>query len=185
MKVLVAYSSKYGATKGIAERIGSAMRRPGLDVVVARCKDVRDPSGYDAFVVGSAAYMFNWRKDARKFVRRNAELLAERPVWLFSSGPLGTDTVDKDGNDVLAGAEPKQFAEFDDLVGPRGMQVFFGAFDPEQVRGVDRIVAWMPAIHDVMPSGDFRDWKAIDDWAHRIADELAVPASPAAPDASA
>lgn len=177
MRVLVAYSSKYGATKGIAERIGERLRTRGLDVVVARCRDVHDASGYDAYVVGSAAYMFNWRKDARKFVKRNATLLAGHPTWLFSSGPVGTDTVDKDGNDVLAGAAPKQFGEFEELVHPRGKQVFFGAFDPEKVRGVDRMVAWMPAIHDVLPAGDFRDWNAIDAWADSVADSLGVPAA--------
>jgi menaquinone-dependent protoporphyrinogen oxidase len=172
MNVLVAYASKYGATKGIAERIGEHLRQRGLVVEVARCKDVDKASGYDAYVVGSAAYMFNWRKDARKFVKRNAELLAAHPVWLFSSGPLGTDTVDKDGNDVLAGAEPKQFTEFEKLIHPRGTRVFFGAFQLEELRGVDRMAKWAPAV--AMPVGDFRDWDAIDAWADSIADELAT-----------
>jgi len=179
MKILVGYSSKYGATEGIAERIGDVLSRRGLEVEVVRCQDVEDAIGYDAYVIGSAAYMFNWRKDATKLVKRNAKLLAAHPVWLFSSGPLGTDTVDKDGNDVLAGAEPKQFAEFEDLIHPRGRQVFFGAYDPEAVRGRDRIVAWMPAIRDVMPVGDFRDWDAIEAWAGSIADELGAPTGPA------
>lgn len=176
MKVLVAYSSKYGATEGIAERIGEVLSRRGHEVEVVRCADVDDATGYDACVVGSAAYMFNWRKDATRFVKRNAEMLATHPVWLFSSGPLGADTVDKDGNDVLAGAEPKQFAEFEDLIHPRGRQVFFGAYDPEGISGRDRIVVWMPAIRDLMPAGDYRDWAAIEAWAGSIADELGAPA---------
>jgi hypothetical protein len=48
-------------------------------------------------VIGAAAYMFHWLKDATRFVKRHHRLLAERPVWLFSSGPLGTDLVDEDG----------------------------------------------------------------------------------------
>ena len=176
MKILVAYSSKYGATQGIAEWIGDRLRGEGHDADVRRCADVREASGYDAYVVGSAAYMFNWLKDARKFVKRNAELLAAKPTWLFSSGPVGTETVDKDGNDVLAGAEPKQFAEYEELLHPRGKQVFFGAFHPDQVHGVDRVVAWMPAIKDVMPEGDFRDWDAIDAWSRSIAQELGAEA---------
>ena len=75
--------------------------------------------------------------------------MAARPTWLFSSGPLGVEEVDKDGNDVLKGAEPKQFAEYAELLHPRGMRVFRGAFDHEQVRGADRIIAWMPAIRDI------------------------------------
>ena len=163
MKVLVAYASKYGATQGIAERIGEVLRRRGIEADVVRCKDVDDAAAYDAYVVGSAAYMFRWRKDARKFVRRNVDLLAARPVWLFSSGPVGTGKVDAKGHDVLEGAVPKEFAEFEPTIAPRGMQVFFGAFQLEKLRGVDRMAKWAPA--EAMPAGDFRDWDAIEAWA--------------------
>ena len=176
MKVLVAYASKYGATEGIANRIGEALRKRGLEVDVTRCEGQREASGYDAYVVGSATYAFNWRKDARKFVERNADELSAHPTWLFSSGPVGTETVDRDGNDVLKGAEPKQFAVYGDLVHPRGMQVFRGAFDHDKIRGGDRIIAWMPAIRDILPEGDFREWDAIDAWANAIADDLGVTA---------
>ena len=177
MKVLVAYASKYGATEGIAQRIGATLRRRELEVDVAKCTDVAEVAGYDACVVGSAVYEFNWRKDARKFVERNADELAAHPVWLFSSGPLGTEKVDKEGKDVLKGAEPKQFKAYTDLLRPRGTQVFRGAYDHDKIRGADRIIAWMPAIRDVMPQGDFREWDAIDTWAMSIADTLG--ASPA------
>ena len=176
MKVLVAFESKYGATQGIADRIGDALRKRGLEADVIRCGEVRNASGYDAFVVGSATYEFNWRKDARKFVDRNARVLSAHPTWLFSSGPLGTETVDKDGKDVLKGAEPKQFSEFADLLHPKGTQVFRGAYHHDKIRGADRIVAWMPAIRDIMPEGDFREWDAIDAWANSIADDLGATA---------
>ncbi|WP_166879953.1 flavodoxin domain-containing protein [Salinibacterium sp. ZJ450] len=172
MKVLVAYASKYRATEGIAQRIGNKLRERGLEVDVARCKDIREPSGYDAFVVGSAAYEGNWRKDARTFVEDNAGEIGAHPVWLFSSGPLGTEKVDKDGNDVLKGAEPKQFRVYEDLIHPHGKQVFRGAYNHEKIRGGDRIIVWMPAIRDLMPQGDFREWNVIDAWSSSIADEL-------------
>ena len=177
MRVLVAYSSKYGSTRGIADRIGDRLREAGHDVDVEPCDNVEFPEGFDAFVIGSAAYMFKWRKEARKFVKNNRELLAQRPTWLFSSGPLGTSRVDKDGNDVLAQARPKQFEEYEEELHPRGTMVFFGALDPDKLHGPDRIVHWMPE-NDALPAGDFRDWEAIDAWADGIAAELAkIPAA--------
>jgi menaquinone-dependent protoporphyrinogen oxidase len=125
-------------------------------------------------VLGSATYEFNWRKDARKFVEHHASVLSTHPTWLFSSGPLGTEKVDKDGHDVLQGAEPKQFADFAELLHPKGTQVFRGAYQPEKIRGADRLIVWMPAI-DIMPAGDFREWDAIDAWANSIADHLGAP----------
>ena len=40
-------------------------------------------------VLGSAVYMGQWMKPARELAERSAAALATRPVWLFSSGPVG------------------------------------------------------------------------------------------------
>ncbi len=118
MTVLVAYASRHGATAGIAERIAEGLRAAGLTAEARSVNDIRDLSPYDAFVVGSAAYMFHWLKKATAFVKRNKAVLAERPVWLFSSGPLGTDLVDEDGRDIFEATRPKEFDELAALLHP-------------------------------------------------------------------
>ncbi len=174
MPVLVTYATRHGATRGIAERIADRLRTDGLDVELRPVAEVRDPSHYDAFVVGGAAYMFHWLKDATGFVRHNRTLLAGRPTWLFSSGPVGVDTVDKDGRDVLEVTIPREFPKLRDEIHPRGEKVFFGAWDPaaKPVGFAERLVSLMPASKMAMPAGDFRDWAAIDAWADEIADGL-------------
>ena len=173
MSILVAYASRHGSTRGIAERIAERLRANGLAADVHPAAEVRDAGRYDAFVVGGAAYMFHWLKDATTFVKRNRALLAERPTWLFSSGPVGTDTVDKQGRDVLETTVPKEFPELRDAIHPRGEKVFFGAVDPaaRPVGLAERVVSLMPAGKDALPKGDFRDWPAIDAWADQIAHE--------------
>jgi menaquinone-dependent protoporphyrinogen oxidase len=173
MTVLVGYSSKYGATQGIAERIAGRLRDSGLDVQTLPLASVGDLAGYDAFVIGSSAYMGSWLREARTFVRRHHDALAAAPVWLFSSGPLGTATTDAQGRDVLTEAEPRQFAEYRETLRPRALQVFFGALDPARLRRRDRLVMRIPALRPLMPEGDFRDWPAIDAWTDDIARELA------------
>lgn len=86
--VLVAYATRRGSTKEIAEWVGDALREAGHTVDVRPAGDVRDIVGYDAVVLGSALYMQRWCRDARWFARRHRRALAGRPVWLFSSGPL-------------------------------------------------------------------------------------------------
>jgi menaquinone-dependent protoporphyrinogen oxidase len=130
MKVLVAYASRHGATAGIAERIAPGCRLTGCPPRPVRSSEVGEVERYDAFVIGSAAYLFHWLKDATRFVKRHRALLATRPVWLFSSGPLGTDRIDEQGDDVLEATRPREFDELAALVHPRGLQVFFGAWDP-------------------------------------------------------
>ncbi len=78
-------------------------------------------AGYDAFVVGSAVYAAHWQKEAAAFVQRNRTVLATRPVWLFSSGPLGTVATDAKGRDLTVAAEPKEIAEFEGAIGPRAI----------------------------------------------------------------
>lgn len=181
MNVLVAYASRHGATAGIAERIGERLRSAGLTVDVRPVKEVRDVKPYDAVVVGAAAYMFHWLKDATGFVKRNRAALAERPTWLFSSGPIGTDRIDKDGKDVVEASNPKEFPELIATIRPRGSEIFFGAWDPDAppVGMAERLFQLMPVPKESLPAGDFRDWPAIEAWADGIAASLgATPTTP-------
>jgi menaquinone-dependent protoporphyrinogen oxidase len=174
MTVLVAYASRHGATAGIAERLAAGLREAGLEVDARPVGEVERPETYEAFVIGSAAYMFHWLREATAFARRHRAVLSERPVWLFSSGPLGTDLVDEEGRDVLETTRPKEFEALRTMLRPRGAEVFFGAWDPDApaVGPGERFLRLMPASRDAMPAGDFRDWPTIDAWAAEIASEL-------------
>jgi menaquinone-dependent protoporphyrinogen oxidase len=173
MSVLVAYATRHGATRGIAERIGDRLRAAGLQVDTRPASEVHDATAYDAFVVGSAAYMFHWLHDAVHFVERNHALLASRPTWLFSSGPLGTDHVDAAGQDVLTASAPNEFADLRAGLRPRGEHVFFGAWDSSTAHtDAGAPYAAHPSVPHEVPEGDFRDWHAIDVWADGIATEL-------------
>lgn len=176
MKVLVAYSSKYGSTKGIAEFIGEKLAQQGLQVDVREVDAVKDAGGYDAYVIGSALYMFHWMKEAKRFLSKNKGPLAKSPVWLFSSGPIGAKTTDAKGRDLLEVSGPKELDELKALVKPRDHQVFFGALDGSRLTGITgftyRMARRSEAAKESMPEGDFRDWKKIEAWATQIAEAL-------------
>jgi menaquinone-dependent protoporphyrinogen oxidase len=183
MKILVTHATRHGATRGIAERIAHRLERDGLDVTLLPVELAGEVEGYDAYVIGAAAYFFHWLKEATDFVRRHRELLATRPVWLFSSGPLGTETTDAEGRDVLDTAEPKEFAELRGEIHPRDVAVFFGAYDPgsQPIGLMERFSRAMPAVKTALPAGDFRDWHAIDAWADAIAAALLATRAVAGP----
>jgi hypothetical protein len=84
-------------------------------------------STYDAFVVGSAVFAGHWMPEATEFARRHRAVLADRPVWLFSSGPIGTTATKYDP------VEPKGMAELKRAVSPLGHRVFAG-MGPRQAR---------------------------------------------------
>jgi menaquinone-dependent protoporphyrinogen oxidase len=177
MKVLVAYASRHGSTRGIAERIAERLAQLGLTVDLQPAAGLRSIGEPDACVIGGAAYNGHWLKEAADLVRRNRAQLASRPVWLFSSGPIGTERVDPKGRDVLEVSRPGEFAEFAGTIRPRDMRVFFGAYDPdaEPIGFAERFGARftkVAAIRAAIPAGDFRDWPQIEAWADDVAREL-------------
>ena len=176
MHVLVAYASRHGATQGIAERIGATLKTAGLDVDVRPAASVASLEEYDAFVLGSAAYMFHWLKDASNLVRRNRRVLRDKPVWLFSSGPIGGPT-DEKGRDQRITSVPRDIIEFAPALNARDHHVFFGAYDVNcrPIGFAERFTALMPAsAKAAMPAGDFRDWAEIEAWARGIARDLGL-----------
>jgi menaquinone-dependent protoporphyrinogen oxidase len=187
MRVLVAYASRHGATEGIAERIARTLQRPGLEVTLRPAHQTGSVEGYDAFVIGSAAYVGHWLKEATQLLRRYRTVLASRPVWLFSSGPIGTDLVDAKGRDVLEASRPAEFTEFAQAIHPRDERIFFGAYDPsaKPIGLMERLGApfmRMSSVRASISAGDFRDWPAIEAWAQAIArDLLPVPAVTSTP----
>lgn len=174
MEVLVAYATKYGSTAGIADTIAERLRVAGLDVEVAEAGEVHDIERFDAYVIGSATYIGHWRQDAAELVRRHAELLAARPTWLFSSGPLGTSETDARGRPLREVAAPEEVAEFEASIAPRGHVVFFGALVPSKLEFRDRTVRRLPVGRELLPAGDFRDLAEVEAWSDTIAADLAA-----------
>jgi menaquinone-dependent protoporphyrinogen oxidase len=180
MNVLVTYATRHGATAGIASRIADSLIAAGHDARAVPVEDVTDLDGYQAVVLGSAAYMFHWLKPAVRFARHHHAELAARPVWLFSSGPIGGDQVDAQGQDVRISTRPKEWDELVPLICPRGEAVFFGAYDPTAppVGLGEKLMRHMPAAAKTLPDGDFRDWDAIENWATEIATALPIGTTP-------
>lgn len=175
MKVLIVYASKYGSTGGVAEAIAEEIRERGHDAAVHEAASAPAPGGYDAAVVGSGVYMGSWLKPASRYLESHAAALSERPVWLFGVGPLGAE------NPQPAG-EPEQAGKLVESVGARAYVTLTGALDRSRLGLADRLIARAVKA----PDGDFRDWEAIRDWAHGIADALdAGAAGIAAPTAHA
>lgn len=173
MKILVAYATQHGSTREIAERIAARLREAGHVVEAQPITDADNLAGFEAFVIGGAAYIGRWLKGASDFVLRNRAILVEKPTWLFSSGPLGTKPTDAQGRDQVEAARPKEFAELQEAIHPRDLRVFFGALDPGTLGLRDRAIRALPAGRALLPEGDFRDWPEIDAWAAGIARDLA------------
>ena len=164
-KVLVAYASKHGATAEIAEKMGQVLREADLAADVLPADRVTDLSPYTAVVLGSAMYIGRWRKEASNFLKDNEQALAERPLWIFSSGPTGEgDPVELSDGWIF----PKGLQDIADRIKPREITIFHGNVDMDKLGFLEkRMIKGVKA-----PVGDFRDWEAIASWTQGIAEAL-------------
>lgn len=167
-EILVAYASKYGATREIAEKIGEVLGQAGLRADVLPADRVPNLGQYRAVILGSAVYIGKWQKEAVAFLKDNEKFLASRPVWLFSSGPTGEGDPAKLVDNVLV---PPALKPVVNHIQPRDITIFHGYNNPDKLNFIEK---W--AINSLVkkPMGDFRDWNMIAEWATRIADSLKV-----------
>jgi len=164
MLILVTYASERGGTKGLADMVGNGLRAEGFTVEVAPAGTLWRVDQYDAVVVGGALYAGRWHKDARRFVKQYAHDLAERPTYLFSSGPLDDSAIEREIPPV------RGVRSLMGNIGARGHATFGGRLEPD----ASGFPASAMAKHH---AGDWRDRAQVRAWTHQIADELRAPAT--------
>lgn len=187
-RALIVYASRHGATAGIAERIGEQLRAADIDAVVAPAAEQPDPTDFDACVVGSGVYMGSWLKEGLEYLEDNVATLGTRPTWLFSSGPIPSskerskDAEDRYGGALGPAAGPgsggrMRIEHVAALIGVRDHKVLQGAYDPNDPPKAisERLARMLPAVKNILPEGDFREWDVIDAWAREIAQAIAEP----------
>jgi menaquinone-dependent protoporphyrinogen oxidase len=153
--VLVAYGSKHGSTREIAEAIAETFRAEGL---AARAESAltADPRGARAVVVGAALYTARVHAHALRFLERHEHVLAELPLAVFGSGPRTLEPEDVTSSlrqlrSGLNAAVPR--------LRPVSLTVFGGAIDPHRLR-------W-PLSR--MQASDARDWDDVRAWTTELA----------------
>ena len=164
--ILVTYASKYGATKEIAVKIGEVLRQAGLQVNILPVDGIHNLMSYEAIVLGSAVYVGKWKKEAVNFLQINETVLADRPVWLFSSGPTGEGDPIELVEDLRL---PVALQPAADRIHPRDVAVFHGYINSDKINFIEK---WAIKSLVKKPFGDFRDWDAITSWATSIAETL-------------
>jgi menaquinone-dependent protoporphyrinogen oxidase len=158
--VLVAYASRHHGTEGIAREIATALRADGFRADLRHADAVASVTRYAAVVLGSAVYMAQWEDSALALLRRERSALAGRPVWLFSSGPVGDGKTTRRPEMV---PHPEAVAGLAEEIGVRGSAMFGGRVGAEET-GFDIQVMAQAGL-----TGDWRDLGRVRAWSHAIA----------------
>jgi menaquinone-dependent protoporphyrinogen oxidase len=162
MRVLVTCGSKRGGTEELAQMLADGLREEGLTVSLFRPDQIEHLEHFDAVIVGGAVYAGRWHRSSRRFVRRHARELRQRPTFFFSSGPLDDSATKKEIPPVRGVKALMRH------VGARGHVTFGGRLSPD-ARGFPARA--MAKEH----SGDWRDPTQVRRWAMTLAAQLDKP----------
>jgi menaquinone-dependent protoporphyrinogen oxidase len=152
--VLVAYATKAGSTREVAEAVARTLREHGLDADLRPADEVGTLAPYSAVVLGAAIYSGRVHKHARSFLRDHRAELAERSLAVFAMGP---QTMAEKEVDSTRAQLDHALAAVPELE-PASVAIFGGVVDPGMLR--------FP--FNRMPASDARDWDAIRGWADEI-----------------
>jgi menaquinone-dependent protoporphyrinogen oxidase len=156
MNVLVAYATRHGSTREVAEAVVGTLRASGADVQLQSARDVHHLAPrFELVVLGAPIYSGRWYRDAHRFLRRHREELGTMPVAVFGMGPRDSDP--------QAWLRSRQ--QLDRALAKHGWLkpvtvTVFGGTDPPKRNRQPR---------------DLRDWTQIEAWATSITDPAGWP----------
>jgi len=153
--ILLAYATKHGSTKEVAEAIAETLGTRGHEVDVRAAADVSDLDGYDGVILGGSLYMGRWHRDAIGFLEHHRQALATIPIAIYAMGPQTLAEADVAGSRAQL---DKAISKVPDI-SPAAVAIFGGVVDPNKLR--------FPLSR--MPARDARDWEAIAAWARDVA----------------
>lgn len=152
MTTMVAVASKHGSTTEIGERIASTLTARG---VKAHLKDIGEASQWlyeaDNVVVGIPVYMQKLLSEGPLFLDSHRTELTGKPLFLFAVG----------GGPKLDQQVLEQLERFPH----REIAYFRGAIDSEKLGFVEKLQL---SVVRSPKDADYRDWPAIEDWAHGL-----------------
>jgi menaquinone-dependent protoporphyrinogen oxidase len=153
--VLVAYATKRGSTREVANDVARVIRESGLEIEIYPAREVKSLDRYSAVILGGALYMGRWHKDARKLLKRKRHELASLPLAVFAMGPGSIEP------EAIERARSQLTRALDAVpeVHPFSTAIFGGVIAKRK------------------ETVDARDWDAIQAWAEALVHELSARSS--------
>ena len=169
-KILLAYATKYGSTREVAEVIGQVSCQAGATVDIKCIKNVKDLSDYDAVIIGSAIQYDQWMPEARKFVTTHQNNLSKIPVAFFFTCLTLSSQTEKAEHQAMAYSD-KLYA-LHPQIKPFSVGRFAGVLDYRKMSFFSRLIARGILTIFGVKEGDYRNWDAIRLWANDVHTKL-------------
>jgi menaquinone-dependent protoporphyrinogen oxidase len=162
--VLVAYATRAGSTREIAESIGKILTESGIEADVLPVKKVRSIEEYDAVVLGTAVRFGMLMPEMVRFVRRKKTALSMCPVAAF----VVCLTMKKE--------TPEHHIKAEFFLDPIKREImliseglFAGTMDYSKLGFVAKFIVRKMV---QSPEGNFTDSQKIEEWAQELTEHL-------------
>jgi menaquinone-dependent protoporphyrinogen oxidase len=167
--ILVAYATRGGSTREVADAVAGTLRTQGLRVEVRPVESVESILPYSAVVLGAPIYYGHWHKDMLRFLTQHTVALITRPVAIFALGPVQPDAEEMKSAKTVIDKALAQFLWLTPVAG----EVFVGKYDPSTMNPFERLLLKLPGSPlRKISATDQRDWAAIRTWAESLASVL-------------
>ncbi|MBN2402429.1 MAG: flavodoxin domain-containing protein [Spirochaetes bacterium] len=163
-KILVAYASLAGSTAEVADFIGRILSDNGAVVDVKPLKEVGDPAGYSAVVLGSAIRRGKVLQEVMDFIKANKPKLENIPVSYFIVCMTLKEKSEENYKKADAYLDPLR-AE----IKPVDSGLFGGKVDFSKLDFMEEMII---KYFIKESEGDYRDWDAIKTWAIELLPKL-------------
>lgn len=161
-RVLVAYASKQGSTKEVAESIAETLKTESFETDVKSIDTIANVEEYDYVVVGAPINGMRWMQDAVDFIGIHQSDLMYKQTAFFSLSYTAVL-----GRKLWRNQIVKAFDGVSKQVPPIKTGTFAGRVDGE-LPGVVRFIFGVPKD---APS-DQRDWDMIAHWTRDLANDF-------------
>jgi len=167
--ILVAYTTRYGATEEVAQAIANTLYLEGFEVDLKLIRNTTVLSKYQAVVMGAPLYIGKWHRDVHRFLNAHQEFLTRHPLAIFALGPVSTDPEEMKGSRQQLDKEMARHP----WLKPVTVEMFVGKYDPAKLNLLHKLLSVLPAspLHS-MPASDNRDWHAIRNWSAELPERL-------------
>ncbi len=168
-RILVTYSTRTGATKGVSEIIGNTLSSHGKNVDIIPMENIKDLSIYGAVIAGSAIQAGKWLPEALDFIENNKFELNRKPFAAFLvCMTLAMPKGESYRNTISGWLEPVR-----SKVPTISEGLFAGILDIKKITSFsDRIKFRISVLLGVWKEGDHRDSDLIQAWANDLEAKL-------------
>jgi menaquinone-dependent protoporphyrinogen oxidase len=183
-RALIAYGTRYGATKSTSEEIAKVLQGEGVEVTVVDTKKgkVKDISPFDLIIVGSGMQMGKWTKNPETFLEKYQKDLANKKVAIFvSSGAEAFLEYEKKTEEIESNRKlylEEKAAKY--RLQPVSLVMFGGVWDYNKMNFLFKkaLASFKPRLEaaGVKETGpglyDTRNWENIRTWAKELAGKI-------------